>query len=152
MSNRVDVHVTPQVVTTVKTALIAFKAALPPLVTVADEERSTLPKMGDKTQAFVGKALITAQNHPEILPGKFDLAAFQTDVELIDALTPIWAEMRELFAALDDTLLLAGSEAFSAALEVYQYAKLNDQEGELGDALKDMGERFSRKPYKKAVG
>ena len=60
-------------------------------------------------------------------------------------LAPIWGEVRDLFKALNDTMLEAGSEAFSAALEVYRLAKLGDKEGELSEALNDMGQRFSRK-------
>ena len=133
------------------TSLAGIRTNLAMLQTLPDEERSTLAKMGDKTQAFVKEALDTANRHPEILPSKFDLADFQSDVDLIESLKPIWGEVRELFTALDDTILLAGSEAFAAALEVYQYAKVNDKDGELTDALKDMGQRFSRKPYKKLV-
>jgi hypothetical protein len=151
MSNRVDAVISPTAVTSIMTALAGIRTNLAMLQTLTDAERLTLAKMGDKTQAFVKQALDTATRHPEILPGAFSLEDFQTDVALIDSLRPIWGEVRELFNALDDTMLLAGSEAFAAALEVYQYAKVNDKDGELTDALKDMGQRFSRKPYKKDI-
>ena len=151
MSKRVNATLSAATVATIMTSLAGIRTNLAMLQTLADEERSTLAKMGDKTQAFVKEALDTANRHPEILPSKFDLADFQSDVDLIESLKPIWGEVRELFTALDDTILLAGSEAFAAALEVYQYAKVNDKDGELTDALKDMGQRFSRKPYKKPV-
>ena len=46
------------------------------------EQRKSLPKMGDKSQAFVNKALEVATQNPDFLPGSFDLEEMKRDVEL----------------------------------------------------------------------
>jgi len=144
--NRVNTKLLPATQATVLTALGTVKENLPFLIGVSPEERQTLPKMGDKTVAFVNKALDVVNRHPEILPGNFDAQAFIADVELVNALRPVQGELRDLLEKVDDTVLAAGSEAFSAALRVYQFAKTNGLDGELDAELAEMGKRFSRKP------
>jgi hypothetical protein len=47
---------------------------------------------------------------------------------------------------VDDTYFAAGSEAYAAALLVYQYAKVhNVASGALEETLDDLGRRFARK-------
>ena len=144
-SNLVDAVLSADQQTAVATHLAAIKADLSFLISLTTEERRALPKMGDKTQAFVEKALDVMTRHPEILPGLFKAEDFRRDVELVKAITPILREVRELYAKLDDTVFEASSEAFASALLVYQYAKTNNLSGELDDDLADMGRRFSRK-------
>ena len=144
-SNLIDAVLSADQQTAVAAHLAAIKASLSFLISLTADERRALPKMGDKTQAFVEKALDVTTRHPEILPGLFKAEDFRRDVELVKALTPILREVRELFAKLDDTVFEASSEAFAAGLLVYQYAKTNNLSGELDDDLADMGRRFSRK-------
>ena len=57
-----------------------------------------------------------------------------------------------LFGKIDDTYFAAGSEAYAAALLVYQYAKLHNlASGALEDSLDDLGRRFARKSKKPAA-
>ena len=59
-----------------KTAALAAvetaKGKLPFLVDLAPEERRSLPKMGDKSVAFVNAALTLVQQNPTVVPGAFD--------------------------------------------------------------------------------
>jgi len=144
-SNLIDAVLSADRQAAIATHLAALKADLSFLISLTAEDRQALPKMGDKTQAFVEKASDVTTRHPEILPGRFNAEGFRHDVELARVLTPILREVRELYAKLDDTVFAASSEAFSAALLVYQYAKTNNLGGELDDDLAEMGRRFSRK-------
>lgn len=144
-SNLIDVVLSADQQAAITTHLAAIKADLSFLISLTTEDRQALPKMGDRTQAFVDKALDVVTRHPEILPGRFKPEDFRRDAELTKALTPILREVRELHAKLDDTVFAASSEAFSAALLVYQYAKTNNLSGELDEDLAEMGRRFSRK-------
>ena len=53
-------------------AIATIKEKLPFLIDLSAEERKALPKMGDKSRAFVGKALEVATQNPEFLPRSFD--------------------------------------------------------------------------------
>ena len=69
-----------------KTALLGaianLKSSLPFLIDLTPEERRALPKLGDKSRAFVSKALEVAIQNEDILPRSFDLEEFKRDVAL----------------------------------------------------------------------
>jgi hypothetical protein len=67
------------------------------------------------------------------------------DVELLQALQPLVVALTQLQELVDDTLALTGSEAYAAALTVYQYAKSSGQGSGLDDVVDDLGKRFARK-------
>jgi len=52
----------------VMTALGVIRERLPFLIDLTTAERVILPKLGDKTQPFVKKAVDIARQHPELLP------------------------------------------------------------------------------------
>jgi hypothetical protein len=57
----------------VMSAVATIKAKLPFLVDLTADERKALPKMGDKSRAFVSKALEVATQNPDFLHRSFDL-------------------------------------------------------------------------------
>ena len=110
------------------------------------EERKALPKMGDKSRAFVSKALEVAKQNSDFLPRSFDLTEMQKDVELFEAMYPIMMALTQLQELLDDTYTTVGSEAYSAALTVYNYAKASGQGAGLDAVVGELKQRFARKP------
>lgn len=49
---------------------------------LSKEDRIELPKMGDKTVAFVSKAQEYAQNNPDLVPSFLDMDALNSDVKM----------------------------------------------------------------------
>ncbi|QSJ15785.1 hypothetical protein JYQ62_28905 [Nostoc sp. UHCC 0702] len=129
-------------------AIATIKEKLPFLIDLSAEERKALPKMGDKSRAFVGKALEVATQNPEFLPRSFDLEEMRKDVQLFEALYPLLLSLTQLQELVDDTSLAVGSEAYAAALQVYNYAKASGQGAGLDTVVVEMGQRFARKPRK----
>jgi hypothetical protein len=107
----------------VLTLIQNIQAKLPFLLDLSAEEIKALPKMGDKSRAFVAQALALAEQDDSFLPRSFEVANFRKDVDLTEALLPILTAMSKLRELLEDTYILAGSEAYVAALVVYQAAK-----------------------------
>ena len=70
------------------TALGVIRERLPFLIDLTTAERVILPKLGDKTQPFVRKAVDIALQHPELLPAGF-LDEMRKDAQLLDGLSPI---------------------------------------------------------------
>jgi hypothetical protein len=101
--------------------------------------------MGDKSRAFVTQALTVAEQDDSFLPRSFDSAEMRKDVELTEALLPIWTAISSLKELVDDTYTLAGSEAYVSALIVYQAAKANGKGSALDATLDALGQRFARK-------
>lgn len=150
-ANRINATFTAEQQTDTQTALTALNEALPFLIDLDDGERSAMLKFGEKNRSFVVKALAIAEAHPEVLPSSFSLREFAADVRLLEDLYPVRHRLETLFRRLDDSYFAAGSEAYAAALLVYQYAKLhNVSTGALEESLDDLGRRFARKSRKAA--
>src|SRR5262245_47131022 len=84
------------------------------LIDLTTDERIGLPKMGDRNQAFVYKAMEVAEQHPAMFPAGF-LDEMRKDAKLLDSLTPIRRAIETLSKQLDDTSLQVGAQAFAAA-------------------------------------
>ena len=148
-ANRINATVTVEQSERVKAALATLAEELPFLIDLTMADQATMARFGDRSRGFVTKALIVAEAHPEILPRSFNLEEFRTDVDLVESLYPLRNAVETLFGRIDDTYHAAGSEAYAAALLVYQYAKLHHlATGALDDSLDDLGRRFARKSRK----
>ncbi|MBW4580851.1 MAG: hypothetical protein KME42_14895 [Tildeniella nuda ZEHNDER 1965/U140] len=132
----------------VMNAITTIKETLPFLIDLSVDERKALPKMGDKSRAFVSKALEVATQNPDFLPRSFDLDEMRKDVQLFEAMYPIVVAMAQLQELLDDTYVTVGSEAYAAALQVYTYAKASGQGAGLDSVVDELGQRFARKAKK----
>ncbi len=130
-------------------AVATIKAKLPFWVDLTLEEQKALPKMGDKSRAFIGKALEVATQNPAFLPRSFDLEEMRKEVQLFESLYPIVVAFTQLQELLDDTYVTVGSEAYAAALQVCTYAKASGQGAGLDAVVEELGQRFARKAKKK---
>jgi hypothetical protein len=132
----------------VLSAIASIRAAMPFLVDLTTEDRKALPKLGDKSRAFVSKALEVAAQNPDFLPRSFDVEEMRKDVALFEQLYPLLLSLNQLQERVENTYTAVGSEAYTAALTVYKYAKASDQGGSLEGILEDLGQRFAQKPKK----
>ncbi|MBN8560828.1 MAG: hypothetical protein J0L70_09915 [Leptolyngbya sp. UWPOB_LEPTO1] len=148
MSKRISAKLTYTDRAEILEAINLIKTKMPFLTNMTAEERKSLNKMGDRSQAFVTKALEVARQNPDILPRSFDLEEMRLDIELFEALYPIVAAFAQLEGMLDDTYKLVGSEAYTAALKVYNYAKASGDEAGLAPAIEELGQRFARRQKK----
>jgi hypothetical protein len=145
-ANRVNATLSPEQAQVVQAALATLRANLPFLIDLTPDERKGMLKFGEKNRSFVAKAYAIAEQHPEILPGTFNLADLQADVGLVESLYPLLHSVTDLQGKLEDTYFAAGSEAYAGALLIYQYAKAaNLATGILEDALDDLAKRFARR-------
>ncbi len=128
----------------VEAALKTLRDKLPFLVDLNVEDRRTLPKMGDKTIAFVNQTNTVAQQNSDSLPRNFDLDEMAADLALLNQLRPVLAEVTALHEKLDDTMMALGSDAYSAALEVYAILKTSGKGAGLDALRQQMSARFTR--------
>jgi hypothetical protein len=132
-------------VAAVKAAVETVRQKLPFLIGLDPEARRSLPRMGDKSRAFVRKCLEVANQNPGMLPRAFDLEEFGRDVALDEAMLPIAESIRQLAEMVDETHTAVRSDAYLAALTVYQSAKHAGKGTGLDGALDELGRRFVRK-------
>ena len=126
-------------------AIETIRTKLSFLIDLTPEQRRSLPKMGDKSRAFVAKALAIAQHNSDFLPRSFSVEEFERDVALAEALLPVMVSLTRLQEQVTDTYTEVGSEAYSASLVVYQYGRNSGDGQSLEGLLDDMGQRFARK-------
>lgn len=131
---------------TVLAAISTISDQLPFLIGLGPDERKSMTHLGDRNRAFTRKALEIATQNPDFLPRSFDIDEMRRDLELFEALQSILLALTHLTEKIDDTAVAAGSEAYSAALEVYRYAKANGTVAGLDQLIDAMGQRFNQQP------
>jgi hypothetical protein len=104
-------------------AIALVRSKLPFLISLTPDERTTLPKLGEKTLAFEDKCRTYMTSHPNLLPSFVDAAEVEKDRTLRTPVVEIWRELSALTQAVDDTVLLLGSEIYMADLSFYQNSR-----------------------------
>ncbi|NJK34838.1 MAG: hypothetical protein HC919_07720 [Oscillatoriales cyanobacterium SM2_2_1] len=66
------------------------------MIDLTPEESKSLSRMGDKSRAFVTKALEVAESNPEILPRFFEVSELRQDLTLDEALYPVSMQLAQL--------------------------------------------------------
>ena len=152
--NMISINIPQNDLTEINKAVATLKTKLlPVLKSLQPEERMELPKMGDKTVAFVTKALEYCAANPDLVPQYLDVTEFSSDIKTIDTLRSIHAPLEQMTKLLSDTMIMAGSDAYSAALMFYnstKYAKKSNVP-KAGTIYDDLSSRFpGRKIQKEA--
>lgn len=145
MQNRIDATLSPEDKDKILQFIRDIEAKLPFLVDLSAAEIASLSKMGDRGQSFVYDAITQAEQDDSFLPRSFDVAAMRRDIDLIERLPPIIAALASLKERLDDTYILAGSDAYAGALVIYDSAQKHGKGAALSESLNNMSKRFSRK-------
>jgi hypothetical protein len=101
----------------------AAAALAPYIINLTASQRHDMVKMGDKSLAFVSKAFELAGQNPALCPGYLDMTAFGIDMTDATKLLVLDNSLQQLQQAVDDTSMVAGSEAYQAALVFYNSAK-----------------------------
>jgi hypothetical protein len=125
MKGNQHVQVIPStVLTEAQTKVDGVKALFAPyMLALTPAERRELPKMGEKTIGFVEKAYDFAQKNPNLVPPYLEMAAFGVDFADAHSLWTLLNTVQQLEQVLDDTEMIAGSEAYQAALVFYHSVK-----------------------------
>jgi hypothetical protein len=130
-------------------AIATIREKLSFLLGLTPEERRGLCRMGDKSRAFVDKALELATQNAELMPRCLDIDEMRRDLELVEALYPVLLSIAQLQELIEDPYLLAGSEAYAAARMAYNSARANGRGMGLNTTVDQMGRRFERKSRKR---
>jgi hypothetical protein len=95
----------------------------PFLYSLTPDNRQTMLKMGDKSLAFVEKAKELAVTNPQFCPSYLNID--DLDIDLADAvnLRTLDNRLQQFSCKIDDTVMLAGSEAYTQALSFYNSVK-----------------------------
>ena len=115
-NNKLSVVLTQAQIDAVKAAINTINTNLPMLLGLTLEERKTLPKVDVNNKIFVEDAINAMETNPSFLPAYFSVAELKKDLTLYQQLDPLLLEINKLAEKIDDTQMLAGSEAYVTAL------------------------------------
>lgn len=107
-------------------AISFINEKLSDLITISELEKSTLYKANCDTINFVRENLKMAEKNPELVPADVDVKEIRKDVELIKAIEKIQKPIYELLKKMDDSKLVAGSEAYLPSMAIYNAIKARD--------------------------
>ena len=147
MGNRISFQLTDEERTKVQGATKTLVEVLDPkLITLAADDRKELPKMGDKTVSFVDKSLEYADAYPNYIPSFINVSNARFDYETVKILRNVATPLERICNQLNDTMTLAGSEAYTASLSIYKVLKNAANMGQPGadEASKELSNRFPR--------
>ena len=119
-NNRINVVMTDAQVTAVKNAIATINSTISFSVSLTTDERKTLPKISVANKSFTEDAINVLANNAALFPAYLDLNLMQNDIKLYQQLDELATVLRQTLERIEDTRILAGSEAYVAALTVYK--------------------------------
>lgn len=120
MNNIHNQSIPTEVLTEVKAKLEEAIALIKPHAIVLNaDDRSSALKVGEKLFGFVTKTKGYTHTNPEFVPIYMNVADFEIDFQDANGNVEVTALMNQLKNYMDDTTLIARSEAYNAALFYY---------------------------------
>jgi len=146
ISEELNDEVVVQIIDLLKQAtdLMPFLTGLKP------EQRKRLPKIDKRNKLFVQDVEGAIKNDSSILPGYVKPEEMSKDLKLYEQLEEVLTPLTYLFDRVKDTQVLAGSEAYTNALMVYNMVKAADKAGMPGanSLYKQLKTRFDKNASK----
>ena len=123
------------------------------LLTLTADERKELFKLGEKNLPFLNKSVEYANQHNELVPVFLNLLLLGRHVSSNARLANYQRRLQPLMVALDDTVVLTGSEALQGAMMFYHNVKLMAANGvvKAKAIYEDLSIRFPGGRRKKAA-
>ena len=119
-NNRIDTVMTAAQITDVKNAINTINTSISFSVSLTPAERSSLPKISVANKSFTEDAINALANNAALFPSYLDVKLMQNDFNLYQQLDELATMLRQTLERIEDTRILAGSEAYVAALSVYK--------------------------------
>ncbi len=123
--NQISAEITAAQSTAVSTNINNIIDALKHVLTInlTAEDRFNMLKMGDKTLAFVQRALDYAEQNEALIPPFLDLPEAKRDYKLAADLQAVQQKLATLLRSIEDTIMVAGGEAYEGTLVFYHSVK-----------------------------
>lgn len=149
--NKVSLTFTDQDITDIQAAIHTLETKLlPHLLEITKEEKSGMAKMSDKSFPFVKKSKEYASQKANLVPAFMSVDEMHKDVDGVDVLQGFYNPISQIAKALDDTITVAGSEAYSAALIFYKNVQVASKMNVHGaqEIYDDLRKRFEVSPQR----
>ena len=122
--NRISLNIPAEDIEAIKAATkVLQEKLLPHLATLTKEEQGELFKIGDKSIAFINRSFEYIEQNPKLTPDYINVEEMKVDIGAVETLRKILNPIGLIVSALDDSIMLSGSEANVPALAFYNYIK-----------------------------
>lgn len=128
----------------IDTALSTLEHHFTGFLKFSPDERKSMLKMGNKTEAFCRQTLMVAEQNTQNLPASLLLDEAQSDLRSLDQLRPRLHRLRELLGKGDDTEMALGSDIYAFCLDAYAMLKVTGKGASLEALRQAMSVRFNR--------
>jgi hypothetical protein len=123
-SNLISTSISEKEIDEILAAIERINHLLPNLVTLTNEEKASLPKVSFSNLDFVNEVLGMAEKNPEQVPKSINIPEIRKDIKLIEAISRILRPLKQLEKKLEDSALVAGSEAYIPSLAIFNYLRM----------------------------
>ena len=127
-SNLISTSISQKEIDEILAAIERINKLLPHLITLSNEEKASLPKVSFSNIDFVNEVLDMAEDNPEQVPESINIREIRRDIELIESITKILRPLKQLEKKLEDSALLAGSEAYIPSLAIFNSVRMRNRE------------------------
>lgn len=149
MENRISIMIPEEVLSEIRECLNRARTLIAPYAqSLTPKQRQGLAKMSDGTEAFVMKSLEFMASDPQFNPPYIDVAELRKDLDAYFQFKPLDTGAKQLADQFSDTVMMAGSEAYTTSLAYYNAVKMAARMNVPGaKAIYDeLRKRFERKP------
>jgi hypothetical protein len=142
--NRVSASISAADIQAVLGAVQTIRQKLPFLVSLTNQERQEIAKLGEKSVGFEEKCAAYMASNPEFLPGFVQIGEVTKDRALRAQILQFFSQFTSVCEAVNDTMLVIGSEIWMADLAYYQSVREAAKRGRPGaEAIyNDLRQRF----------
>lgn len=125
MENRISIQIPEETLKEIRECLNKARALFAPYAeSLTPKERQGKAKMSDGTEAFVMKTMEFVVTDPQFNPPYLDVAELKKDLDAYFQLKPFDTAAKQLSDEFSDTVMMAGSEAYTTALAYYNSVKM----------------------------
>jgi hypothetical protein len=148
LNNRISAEITTTQKATIAKQLQEARETLKDVLifNLSADDRLGMLKMALKTLAFVSRAISHAKQSPSLIPTYLDVAEAEKDYKLAADLYEIYLEQSKFLRSIEDCMMVAGGEAYEAALVFYNAVKGAKRSNIAGtqDIYDDLKQQFPR--------
>ena len=152
--NRISIELTSAQVKAVEEAIRTLAETLQPVLIALDaEDKKNLAKLGEKSTAFVEKAVQYAASNPEFVPPFISVEEWRKDLAGFNQLNAFLRPLLQIVGNLDDTATLCGSETILQSLAYYNSVRLASKMNvpNAGSVYEDLSQRFEAQRAKRTT-
>jgi hypothetical protein len=126
-------------------ALATLEEKFAALISLSNDEKRALSKMGTRAETFIRETLVTLEQNPDIIPPSLNLAEARTDLTALDVLRPRINRLNRLLKRGNDTMVAIGSDLDAVSRLGYKLVEALGPGLGLEELRRNLSLRFARK-------